>query len=259
MQQNRTQDGGWKKQPYFAVTVPDHMQLDKYFSHEGLVYHVKSDTLGSDFNEPMTRKALYEVFKYRGLFKPDGSWDASVYKDENASTLTRNYAGAHMQLAAYYRKRGDTQRAIQEWERVERMFPGSVDILLPLGSSYVDVGDTAKAIRVFTRLAQLHPEDPEVRYFYGVALMFQNRVPEALKEFEASIGIEPDYAPSYLAAYSVLWETGQRERALQILEQWVGRHPDDPQSRALLEQHRREMGMAPGRMPVPPPTMPNLR
>jgi tetratricopeptide (TPR) repeat protein len=181
-----------------------------------------------------------------------------VYKDENASTLSRNYAQAHMQLAHYYRRSGQVPRAIAEWERVERMFPGSVDVLLPLGSSYIDAGDTAKAIGVFTRLAQVNPDDVEVRYFYGVALMFQRRVDEAMREFERAMQLDPDYAPAYLAAYSVLWESGQRERALQILEQWANRHPDDTQARGLLDMRRREMGMAPGAPLAPPPTMPNL-
>ncbi len=258
LQQARTPDGRWTKQPYFAVTVPDHMGLDKNFTHEGLVFKVNPDTTSADFDEAATRKALYETFRYSGLFKADGSWDSTIYKDENASTLSRNYASAHMQLAHYYRRARQVPRAIAEWERVERMFPGSVDVLLPLGSTYVDVGDTAKAIGVFTRLAKLYPNDVEVRYFYGVGLMFQRRIEEALREFEHAMQIDPEYAPAYLAAYSVLYEGGQRERGLQILEQWVNRHPEDQQARALLEMRQRELGIAPGRMPVPPPSMPNL-
>jgi tetratricopeptide (TPR) repeat protein len=258
MEQTRTPDGKWKKQPYFAVTVPEHMGLDKYFTHEGLVFRVNPDTTGSDFDEAATRKALYETFKYGGLFKADGSWDSTIYKDENASTLSRNYASAHMQLAQYYRRTRQTPRAIAEWERVERMFPGSIDVLLPLGSSYIDAGDTAKAIAVFTRLARLYPNDAEVRYFYGVGLVFQRRADEALREFERAIELDPDYAPAFLAAYSVLYESGQRERAVQKIEQWVSRHPEDAQARALLDMRQRELGSGTGRLPIPPPSMPNL-
>jgi tetratricopeptide (TPR) repeat protein len=257
MEQNRT-PGGWKKPPYFAVTVPDHMGLDKYFTLKGLVYQVNPDTTGPKFDEAATREAMYQTFKYRGLFTASGAWDSSVYKDENASTLSRNYAAAHIELAYHYRRAGQLPRAIAEMERVERMFPGYVDVLLPLGSFYVESGDTLKAIRVFSRLAETHPEDPEVRYFHGVALLFQGRTEEALRELEAAIRLDPEYTQAYLAAYSVMWEGGQHERALQILEQWVSRHPEDPQARALLEGRRREMGMNSGRISVPPPTMPNL-
>jgi tetratricopeptide (TPR) repeat protein len=257
MEQDRLPNG-WKKPPYFAVTVPEHMGLDKHFSLEGLVYRVNPDTTQPKFDEAATRRNMYEVFQYRGLFTKDGNWDRSVYKDENASTLSRNYAAAHLELAYEYRRTGQLPRAIQEMERVERMFPGYVDVLLPLGSFYVEAGDTAKAIRVFTNLAKEHPQDAEVRYYYGVSLLFQHQVEQALREFEAAIRINPEFTYPYLAAYSVMWDSGQRERALQILEQWTNRHPEDPQARALLEGRRREMGMSPGRIPVPPPTMPNL-
>jgi len=257
LQQART-DGHWKKQPYVAVTVPDHMGIDKYFTHEGLVYRVNTDTTQAEFDPEATRKALYETFRYRGLFKADGSWDSTVYKDENAATLSRNYAQAHLQLAHYYRRTSQTPRAIAEWERIERMFPGSIDVLLPLGRDYAEAGDTVKAIAVFTRLAQLYPNDVEARYFHGVALMFQQRVDDALREFERAIQLDPEFSPAYLALYSVHYESGRRERGLQILEQWVSRHPEDREARALLEMRQRELGIAPAPMPVPPPSMPNL-
>ena len=257
LSQNRIPGDGWKRTPYFAVTVPDHMGLDKNFTHQGLVYRVNPDTTAPDFDDAATRQALYEVFQYRGLFVADGSWDSSVYKDENASTLSRNYAQAFLQLGYHYRRSGQLSRAIAEFERVERMFPGTIDVLLPLGGIYVDSGDTLKAIRVFTRLAEIHPNDAEVRYYNGVALLFQRRPEEALREFERAMQLDPEYPQPYLAAYGLLWEGGQRERGLQILEQWVSRHPEDPQARALLEGHRRELGIAPGRVP-PPPSMPNL-
>src|SRR5262249_35734864 len=96
---SREEKSGWGKQPYFAVTVPEHMGLEPYFTLEGLVYRVNRDSLQGGIDVEKTHKALYETFKYRGLFKADGSWDSTVYKDENASTLTRNYAAAHLQLA----------------------------------------------------------------------------------------------------------------------------------------------------------------
>ena len=98
--------GGWVKQPYFAVTVPEHYGFDPYFTLEGLVYRVNRDSLQGAVDVPATETNLYHRFRYGGLFNPDGSWDRTVFKDENASTLTRNYASAHVQLAFHYRRAG---------------------------------------------------------------------------------------------------------------------------------------------------------
>jgi Tfp pilus assembly protein PilF len=180
-----------------------------------------------------------------------------VYKDDNASTLSRNYAAAHMELAYAYRANHQLDRAIEEMQRVEKMFPGYPDVQITIGGFYIDRGDTARAIQVFTRLAKEYPGDGEVLYYYGIMLMFQNKPNEALQQFERSMQLAPDYPNSYLWAYSLLRDRGQQERAVQILEAWVSRHPEDPQARALLEGHRRQTGQTPLR-PGAPPTIPNL-
>src|SRR5678816_1022961 len=117
---NREGATGWKKPAYFAVTVPEHAGFDPYFALEGLVYRVNRDSLQDPVDEPVTRHSLYSLFKYRGLFNPDGSWDKKVYKDDNAATLSRNYAAAHLQLAFWYRKRNEMARSIAELEREQR-------------------------------------------------------------------------------------------------------------------------------------------
>src|SRR5262249_18390262 len=150
---------------------------------EGLAYRVNRDTLQGDVDVPATTHALYKVFKYRGLFIPDGSWDSTVFKDENAATLSRNYAAAHINLSVYYRRHGDMKNAIAEMERVERMFPDFTGVLVPLGSYYLEVGDTAKAIALFRRLAASDPRNPEAWYYFGVTLAAKGRFDEALRAF----------------------------------------------------------------------------
>jgi predicted Zn-dependent protease len=250
--QNRTSGGTWIKQPYFAVTVPDDMGLQPYFSLEGLVHKVYTDSVAVPVNEEVTRKALYETFLYRGLFLEDGSWDNSVFKDENASTLSRNYAAAHLQLAFHYRKRGQLDRAVAEMERVARMFPDFAEIMVPLGSFYMERGDTGKALALFEKIARRNPLDAEARYYYGVLLSYQGQVEPALRELEEVMRLDPSYSMAYYAAYYTLADLGQPERALSYIERWVRANPSDPQARALLEQSRRAMGLG-GEVPPPPP------
>jgi tetratricopeptide (TPR) repeat protein len=159
-----------------------------------------------------------------------------VYKDENASTLSRNYAAAHLQLAMHYRDQNRLPEAIVEMERVERMFPDFVGAFIPLGKMYMEDGDTAKAHQLFTRLVQRHPENPDAHFHYGVTSMYE-------------------YFYAYVAAYSLLMEQGRREQALSYLQHWLDRHPEDQQVRATLEMHQREMGVAPRGL-APPPLKP---
>ena len=258
MEQDRTKTG-WKKQPYFAVTVPEHMGFDRNFTLEGLVYRVNPDTLHPEVDEAVTRRSLYHVFKYRGLFFADGTWDTTVYKDENASTLSRNYAAAHLQLAFAARKRGDIDGAISEMERVSRMFPDYTEVLIPLGGFYMDKGDTARAVELFKTLVERSPGNPEAHYYYGVTLIYQGHTDAAVREFDTCIAVDPTYSQAYYAAYYSLKQSGQRERAATYLERWVNLHPTDTSARELLEAEQQQIhgGAKPTPMPRPPsPSLP---
>lgn len=254
MQQNRNPDGSWKKQPYWAVTVPNHHGYDAHFTLEGLVYRVEPESTSVEVDVARTEKALYEDFKYRGLFLEDGTWDESIYKDENAATLSRNYAAAHLQLAFHYRRAGNLPKAISEMERVSRMFPNYVDVLIPLGGFYLDAGDTAAALKLFQGLASREPNNVEAHYYYAVTLVYQNDLEAGLREFETAIRLDPDYNMAYYAAYYSLKEHGQMERAVAYLERWVNRHPTDQQARALLNSERAQIGGGrTGGLGAPPP------
>ena len=256
--QSQKPGGGWTQQPYFAVTVPEHMGLESHFTLEGLVYRVNRDTLQGQLDEPVTRHALYEVFKYRGLFLADGSWDTRVYKDENAAPLSRNFAAAHLQLAFHYRRRGEMNRAIAEMERVTRMFPDYADVLIPLGGFYMDQGDTARALALFEKLAASSPTNPEVRYSYGLTLVFKGKLEQALHEFDAAIALDPNYNSAYYAAYYCLNQFGQHDRALGYIQRWVDGHPNDRQAQQMLEGARGKVTRPPSSQPLPRPPQPNL-
>jgi len=202
-----------------------------------------------------TERNLYHRFKYRGLFDADGRWDRTVYKDESAATLTRNYAAAHLQLAYHYRRQGDLGRAIAEMERVQRMFPDLVDVLVPLGGFYLEAGDTVRAVTLFRTLAARRPGDPEVRYYYGITLGFQRDVAGALREFDAAIQLEPGYARPYYGAYYTLVQAGQLERALSYLQRLVEVDPREQQAQQLLEMVRPQ-GRSSAPIPPPPPGEP---
>jgi tetratricopeptide (TPR) repeat protein len=251
MEQAKNKDGSWKMQPYFAVTVPEHYGYDPYFSLQGLVYEVKADSNQAGLDVPATRKALYETFKYRGLFTADGSWDSTVYKDENSETLSRNYAAAHLQLAMRYRRDGDMRAAISEMERVGRMFPHYPEVLLPLGTFYLEAGDTAKSLALFQRLIREEPGNPELHYYYGAALSLKGMIEPEVHEFDTALGLDPEYGQPYYAAYYALRVAGQRERAMNYLQRWVDGHPNDSQASGLLQSERAALGV---KSPPPPPS-----
>ncbi len=253
LKNDRNPDGTWKKQPYFAVTVPEHYGYDKYFALQGLVYEVKTDSTQAGLDVAATEKALYHTFLYRGLFLKDGSWDPNVYKDENSETLSRNYAAAHLQLSLWYRRHGQLPKAIDEMERIVRMFPNYPEIQTPLGLFYMEAGDTMKALNFYQHLKEKFPNSPEARYYWGAALAIEGRLQEAAREFGAAVGLDPGYSQAYYGLYSSLSQLGDHEGAIAALQRWLLNVPNDQQARMLLQM---EQGL--GRKPPSsrPPLVP---
>jgi hypothetical protein len=247
---------GWSKTPYFAVTVPNDFGYGSYFRQEGIVQEVMRDSLQAGFDEPATRKAMYETFRYRGLFTPDGSWDPKVAKDENAQNLSRNYAFAHMQLALHYRRTQEYPKAVAEMERVQRMFPDWVEVQLPLGSIYLSMGDTLGAWKFYEELALRVPGSPEAQYYRGAALAYQSKFDQALEAFRRSRTLDPNYPNPYYDEFAMLWNLGRTEEAIQTLQRWVDLNPEDQESQFRLQEARRRAGLgslSPQGTPLPNP------
>jgi len=258
LQQSR-RDSGWVRQPYFAVTVPEDFGYRSLFSLQGLVHEVKADSTQAGIDVPAVEKAINETFKYRGLFTADGAWDSTVYKDENASTLSRNYASAHLQLAYLYRRQGQMEKAVNEMLRIQKMFPDYAEVQIPLGGFYMEMGDTARAQALFEKLVRTHPGNPDAHYYYGASLAMQGQIAPAMQQFELAITLDPDFAMAYYGAYTTLREVGERERSLAFLERWLLRNPNDTQAAQLLDAERQALGLAPrsgGFVRPPMPSMP---
>ncbi len=245
---------GWVKQPYFAVTVPEHYGLRPVLHARGPgLSRMNPDTLQGAIDVPATETNLYHRFRYGGLFNPDGSWDLTVYKDENASTLTRNYASAHVQLAFYYRREGQLDRAIAEMQRVQRMFSDYAEVLIWLGGFYMEKGDTAAALALFRQLLQRQPGNPEVHYYSAPRWPSSGDLAGALREFDTAIQLDPAYARPYYAAYYSWRRVGQTERALSYLQRLVEANPGEEQAQRLLQMMRPRMTQVPS---MPPPQLP---
>ncbi|MEP7027543.1 MAG: DUF2723 domain-containing protein [Candidatus Eisenbacteria bacterium] len=232
----RANTGANERPAYLAVTVPNHMGLDARLQLEGLVYRVHDDSVKVRIDTTAIRNNLYNVFRYRGLFAPDGTYLDKPYKDENAYRLSQNYAAAHMQLGFRYRLDGRRREAVAELERILRMYPTFPAVRPALGMFYLEVGDTAKGLAFFDESQKLTPNDPDLAYYHGVALGLVGQDDRALKRLNDAIDLSPDDGQSYFAVYSLCIESGRPQQAADVLKRWLARHPEDPTARRLLTQ-----------------------
>jgi tetratricopeptide (TPR) repeat protein len=138
------------------------------------------------------------------------------------------------------------------------MFPDWVEIQVPLGGIYLAAGDTEKAWDFYDKLAIRVPHSAEAHYYRGAALGYRGRREEAVKEFRLSRKLDPNYSYPYYDEAGTLWEMGQREQAVQVLQQWVDLHPNDSEALARLQDMRARMNTGGGApLGIPPAVRPH--
>ena len=122
---------------------------------------------------------------------------------------------------------GSIDEALEEWNGVLEIDPGSLDALFSLGTWYLDGRDFWRAEPLLAKAARLHPDTAAVRYHYGRALFSLGRNKEAiteLREVERLAGSREQYPlVKYLVglASHKLKREAEAATALQAYLEWA--------------------------------------
>ncbi len=198
----------WRKPVYFAVTVSNENQLNlqKYFRMDGLDFKLVPYD-GQHISTSALEKNLFEVFKYRGLNDPD------VYLNDNIVGLLQNYRAAFLRLARDYmvEKKYDKMTAVLD--KMEKVMPEKTvpvpdyRISLNIGQMYYMAGQTEQFIKRLGLAMDQAPDNPEI---YGTLV-------------------------------SLLSREGHHDRAVDLLENWIAKHPEDKQAKSMLETEKKSL------------------
>ncbi len=101
-------------------------------------------------------------------------------------------ASQHIRLGIFHAREGDLDKAIAEFEKAVRLYPGAHEAYYNMGLVYMDKGDYKKAAENFERVYEKNPDDIGLNYNYGIALMELERYSEAVPKFEKVLSTNPD-------------------------------------------------------------------
>jgi tetratricopeptide (TPR) repeat protein len=232
---------------YLAVTVPDRMGLDDRLKVEGLAQRIYPEPQGERVDLEVARHNLYEVFTpLHGILTPEGLPDSAFYRDPNETSLVQNYAAIHFYLGVEYDLRGDLAAATREAERALAVSPKFVGNRLFLGLLYEKAADWPRAERHYRASLAVSPGDPRLLHRLGRVLGEEGRSGAAVPILKEAIARgREDYFDPVGSLFEVYWRAGERDSALQVLDQWLVRHPGDQEIRQVRDEAARG-GFAPG-------------
>ncbi len=120
--------------------------------------------------------------------------DKAIVHLSEATNLKQDYAQAHFTLSRLYLDRGQLDEAIKRGESAVMLAPNNVGAIFQLGFLYYQKENFTSAERMLREVVRLAPNYSNARYFLGLIFDRGGRAPEALKEFEAILELNPDNA-----------------------------------------------------------------
>ncbi len=201
----------WQKPVYFAVTVSNQnkINLDRYMRMDGMCFEVtpKPD---EDVMARNLHKNMLETFQYRGLNDPD------VYLNDNTKGLLQNYRAAFLQLASYYNSNRDYENLLTVLEKMDTVMPD--DVIPP----------------------------PDVRLPIQIGLLYERagKTDKFVEKAEWALRNEPDNTYVVGTLVQLYSREGMHDKAVELLEDWIVKHPDDPEAKRKLESEKQLLNEA---------------
>ena len=129
----------------------------------------------------------------------------------NIKGLLQNYRAAYLNLAKEYLIQKNYDKMVDILDSMDRVMPPDLipmhyyRLLLQIGQWYNMAGRQDKAIEYAERAYEMQPDSP---YVYGTYI-------------------------------SILSENGQHGRAVELLEEWLAKNPEDQQAKMRLEEEQK--------------------
>ena len=165
----------------------------------------------------------------------------AVKQYEAALRLKPDSAEAHNGLGAALVRRGDCPAAIPHFEAALQLKPDQADAIYNLGTCQMAVKNYGAAVPYFEAAIRAQPGFAEAHFsLAGCLSRIPGRVPDAIKEYEATLQLRPNEGLARLAHAKLgmlLADQGRAQEAIQHLEA-VQRIQPDPSIAKILDRLR---------------------
>ncbi len=124
-----------------------------------------------------------------------------------APSLTSDSADEHLRLGVDFFLSNELEVAIDEFREAARQRPGYADAYHNLGVVLAKTGDLTGALAAWSQAERLDIQTASLRYHlsslvsynYGISLVHDGRLEQAMEQWQAALRIQPDFAEAHYA------------------------------------------------------------
>jgi len=147
-----------------------------------------------------------------------------------------------MSMGMYHTLKDDPVAAEKAYRMSLKLSPGYVPAMLNLADLYRSNGMDKQAEPLLRNAVRLAPQEAPAHHALGLLLIRENRIDEAVAELKLASEAAP-YNARYSYVYAVgLWESGQKNQAVRVLETALGRQPGNRELVSALASYYQQLG-----------------
>jgi tetratricopeptide (TPR) repeat protein len=172
--------------------------------------------------ERLRQRELRSLFRFSAFFIP-----FFILTNSNIYHLSvENFASSYFSLGNVYLKKGNFERALEEYNKALEKEPYPGRVYLNKGIIYFRLGDYQRAEQEFLKELEVDPMDERSYNNLSVLYRLQGKPDQAIENAQRAIQVKPYYPEAYINLALAYKENGDLEKAKEILDQGMGNIPD---------------------------------
>ena len=174
-------------------------------------------------NDPKKKAKIYHN---RGTaYSKKGDSDRAIKDYNKAIELNPQYAPTFNNRGNEYSKKGDPDRAIKDCDKAIELNPQYANAFTNRGNAYSNKGDLDCAIQDYNRAIELNPQDALTFTNRGNAYNNQGDSDRAIQDYNKAIELNPQDALTFNNRGSAYIDKGDPDRAIQDCDKAIELNP----------------------------------
>jgi len=165
---------------------------------------------------------------------------------EDAAALDPKAVPAFLGQGQVWRELGRPGKAVQAYERANKLFPDQALIELELAGAYIDLRDFPTAQEHAVRASELDPYNPEVFRALGTAYAALGDIPRTLETGKKAISLAPDDPSNWVQMGALCYGVRRFPEAVNYLRKAVQMSPQNVDANVNLADALRQVDQAEG-------------
>jgi len=224
----------------FALALTNSEMLDEELRNKienKIVCSKNSDVVQSDYlkdeilniNNKQTKKRNHAaIYVNMGIaYRNEGNSDNAIECYEKAIRLSPDLAEPYYNMGnVYYYGKGNYDKAMEYYEKAVELKPDYAEAYNNMGNTYISKYNYEKAIECYEKAIELKPDLVESYYNVGAVYYLRSNYNKAIHYSQKAIELNPNYAEAYIVMGNIYGAKYNYDKAIKYYEKAIELKPD---------------------------------